>query len=213
MFNCINNSITKLSSQMKHAFTARNSHKEFLQDSLQWLETIKFTRGRLACSEGRKQCSSLLWKTLENANIKFLLTRRLNQDALENMFATIIEKGRYHTNPDARQFRAAFRQVLVDSLMLKSDGANCEDDLDSFLLSLKSLKTARVDDILTTLTTQDGTPQAVVSLTPVFGEQVEATSTKDQQIIMLHCWIHRPQCSDEVVVVPRTPQEHQPCSE
>ena len=57
--------------------------------------------------------------------------------------------------------------MLADSLTLKSDGANCKDDLHSFFVSLKSLKTARVD----------------VSLTPVFGEHLEATSTKDQQIM------------------------------
>ena len=113
--------------------------------------------GRISCIEGWKLSINgilLLWKTLENANIKFLLTRRLNQDALENVFTTTRGKGRYHTNPDARQFRAAFCQVFVDSLMLKSNGANCEDDIDLFLLSLESLKIARVGDVPTTPTTQ-----------------------------------------------------------
>ncbi|KAI0226761.1 hypothetical protein LSAT2_022800 [Lamellibrachia satsuma] len=118
---------------------------------------------RISCIEGWKLSINgiLLWKTLENANIKFLLTRRLNQDALENVFITTRGKERYHTNPDARQFRAAFCQVPVDSLMLRSDGANCEDDIDSFLLSLESLKIARVDDVLTTPTTQDQCHESV----------------------------------------------------
>ena len=93
---------------------------------------------------------SLCRKKLENANVKFLLTGRLSQDALEKLFATIRGKGRYRTNSDATQFRAVFRQVLVDSLMLKSDGPNCKDDLDSFLLSLKSMKTTSVADTTST---------------------------------------------------------------
>ena len=119
---------------------------------------------------------------MEYANIKFLLTGRLNQDALESMFATIRGKIWYHVNPNARQFRAALSQARVDSLMPKSDDANCQDDLDSFLLSLISLKTARVDDVRTTPTTQDGMPQAVGNLVNVFCEQMEATSRKDQHI-------------------------------
>ena len=71
-----------------------------------------------------------------DCNEKFLVTGRHNQDALENLFSTIRGKGRYRINPDATQFRSAFRQVLVDSLMPKRDGANGKDDLDSFLLSL-----------------------------------------------------------------------------
>ena len=65
-----------------------------------------------------------------DGNEKCIVTGRHNQDALENLFPTIRGR-RYRINPDATQFRSAFRQVLVDSLMLKSDGANGKDDLDS----------------------------------------------------------------------------------
>ena len=70
--------------QMKHALTERSSHKQFLQDSLQRLETIKFAGRILPCVDGWKLAINavlLLWEKLENANVKFLLTGRLNEDA------------------------------------------------------------------------------------------------------------------------------------
>ena len=38
-------------------------------------------------------------------NIKFLLTNRLNQDCIENLFAAIRSKGGHLNNPDPQEFR------------------------------------------------------------------------------------------------------------
>ena len=57
-------------------------------------------------------CLLQLWSTLHNdSGFKFLLTSRLNQDCVENLFSVIRAKGAGCDNPDARQFRAAFSQV------------------------------------------------------------------------------------------------------
>ena len=54
-----------------------------------------------------------LWQTLHTQyNVKFLLTSRLNQDCVENLFSVIRAKGGPRDNPDAGQFRAAFAQVI-----------------------------------------------------------------------------------------------------
>ena len=42
-------------------------------------------------------------------------------------------------NPDARQFRAAFRQVMVHMVMIPSKGGNCEEDVDKFICTLKNI--------------------------------------------------------------------------
>ena len=49
-----------------------------------------------------------LWKDLQNSGFKYLLTNRLNQDCLENVFSILRSKGRFRDNPDPQQFRAAF---------------------------------------------------------------------------------------------------------
>ncbi len=84
-------------------------------------------------------CLLMLWKKLHTLGVSFLLTNRLNQDCIENMFSVIRGKGGHRDNPDAVQFRCAFRQVMVDAIMVGGSSANCEEDVDSFLLNLSSL--------------------------------------------------------------------------
>ena len=63
----------------------------------------------------------------------FLLTNRLNQDPLENMFSIIRQKNGYTKNPSARMFRSCFANICSFSLMKASDECNCELDEDEFL--------------------------------------------------------------------------------
>ena len=74
----------------------------------------------------------------------FLLTSRLNQDCVENMFSVIRSKDGNRNNPDPQQFRAAFCQVVVDQLLKPSDFGNCKDDLDSLLLSLSHMASQKM---------------------------------------------------------------------
>ena len=67
---------------------------------------------------------------------RFLMTRRLNQDALENFFAIIRGKNGFMDNPDPRQFRAAYRACVMDRLHHLSPGSNCEEDGDSLLIQV-----------------------------------------------------------------------------
>ena len=51
----------------------------------------------------------------------------------------------HRNNPDPAQFRQAFRQVMVDAILVPSPKANCEEDVDSFLLNLKNFSHAEAD--------------------------------------------------------------------
>ena len=69
---------------------------------------------------------------------------------MENLFSIIRSKGGKRDNPDAREFRAAFRQVAFDQLLIPSKASNCDQDIDSILLSIgtignKSVKSAKVN--------------------------------------------------------------------
>ena len=47
--------------------------------------------------------------------------------------------GGHRDNPDAIQFRAAYRQVVVDLLFFPAKNKNCLEDLDTTILRLSNL--------------------------------------------------------------------------
>ena len=81
-----------------------------------------------------------LWKDLQNSEFKYLLTNRLNQDCLENLFLILRSKGRFTDNPDPQQFRAAFRHAIIDKLFVLRTSANCVLDADKILLDFSNVK-------------------------------------------------------------------------
>ena len=58
---------------------------------------------------------------------------------VENLFSIIRANGAQRDNPDTGQFRAAFRQVMVDMVMIPSKGENCEEDVDKFICTLENI--------------------------------------------------------------------------
>ena len=65
-----------------------------------------------------------------HGKMKYILTNRMNQDCIENLFSVIRGKGIHADNPNVCEFRAALRQVMVDSMFAFSDKKNCQDDVD-----------------------------------------------------------------------------------
>ncbi|KAI4468165.1 thap domain-containing protein 9 [Holotrichia oblita] len=53
-----------------------------------------------------------LWELMKNKGMKYLCTRRLNQDALENFFGTIRQQGGNCLNPTPIQFARAFKKLF-----------------------------------------------------------------------------------------------------
>ena len=66
-------------------------------------------------------------------NFKFLLTRRLNTDAIENFFGAIRQQGGNRDNPTPVPFCRAFRKLFFHSFLGSSTG-NCDCDLDTLLV-------------------------------------------------------------------------------
>ncbi|GFR82706.1 transposable element P transposase-like Protein [Elysia marginata] len=145
LFNCFNSSSLTSKNVIGHGITASSTHASFLEQSLEWLSQVQCnnTSQSLPCLEGWRlsiSCLLKLWKDLrENLGFRYLLTDRLNQDCLENLFAVIRSKGGNRFNPEAYEFKAALRQCMVDSVMTSSERQNCKEDLDSFLFSLENL--------------------------------------------------------------------------
>lgn len=68
-----------------------------------------------------------------SGGVKYLLTSRLNQDALENLFAIFRLKAGYNKNPSARVLRTIFRSQLVNAIIKTSEKKNCVEDEDIFI--------------------------------------------------------------------------------
>ncbi|CAH1731462.1 unnamed protein product [Aphis gossypii] len=64
----------------------------------------------------------------------FLLTNRLCQDALENLFSIFRQRCGYNRNPTSKSFRCGFASICSFCLLnCASEKSNCEDDEDNFL--------------------------------------------------------------------------------
>ena len=143
IFNVFNSNSLKFRQKFRHAIQKESGHVQFLKDALTFLDTIELpSRRKLPCLNGWKiSINSLLslWADMNtNHGFKFLLTNRLNQDCLENMFSIVRSRRGHGDNPDPHQFLAAFRQIVVDKLLLPSEASNCQADIDNVLLDLSS---------------------------------------------------------------------------
>lgn len=74
-----------------------------------------------------------LWQDLKNKNVKHVLTRRFNQDCLENYFGKVRNACGNARNPTPIQFSRAFKKLFALQYFEQSEGANCLDDFDEIL--------------------------------------------------------------------------------
>ena len=148
LFNVFNSANLNDAHKLRRPIKHDSDHVEFLKETLQWLQCVKplnpgRSRSTLPCLEGWKlsvSCLLSLWNHLcYECGVDFLLTRKLNQDCLENFFSTIRGRGGHRDNPDAVQFLAEYRAMAVDALFQTSKQSNCAQDMDSFLLKLGNL--------------------------------------------------------------------------
>ncbi len=72
-------------------------------------------------------------------DFKFLLTRRLNTDPIENLFGAIRQQGGNSDNPTTVQFCRSFRKLFFSSFLDSSTG-NCDRDLDTLLAEFSNDK-------------------------------------------------------------------------
>ncbi|KAH9382056.1 hypothetical protein HPB48_008530 [Haemaphysalis longicornis] len=93
---------------------------------------------------------SRAWDDLsKNHNFLYLLTRRLQQDPLENMFGHLRQKHGCNTNPNVAQFISGLKHICIRKLFkLSEDKGNVEDDRPELLheVSPFSLSSASLAD-------------------------------------------------------------------
>ena len=86
-----------------------------------------------------------VWEYLKTQqNFKFILTNRLTQDHVLKIYSVLLE-GRegFQDNPDASQFKEAFKYVVADKLFVQSGKSNCKIDNDKILLDISNVAMAK----------------------------------------------------------------------
>ena len=149
LFNVFNGTLISSSAKYRHPITLDSSHHQFLDTALNWLENLRYAlkpsklmhAKNLPCMSGWIHNIIALKQFLPTIlgvepGVEYIVTNRLNQDAIENLFSVIRGKGSHHDNPDPQQFRYRLRQVMVDKILIPSKVSNCQDDVDSFLVNL-----------------------------------------------------------------------------
>ncbi|XP_030746849.1 uncharacterized protein LOC115875516 [Sitophilus oryzae] len=69
-----------------------------------------------------------LWEICRELGFKFLRTRSLNQDPLENLFASIRNLGAQNTTPNPYQLISCFKTSILNNLITPTCNRNCEKD-------------------------------------------------------------------------------------
>ena len=125
LFNAFNSSSIKHTAPMRHAVTGVSGHMRVFDTALQKLSFIRSKYNNiLPCVDGWIQNINALRLLWFECQLQFLFTARLNQDCIENLFSQVRGKGAHRDNPNPQQFRAAFRDLLVDALVAQSKGSN-----------------------------------------------------------------------------------------
>lgn len=158
LFDCLNSKTATASTpgKMNYALSATSEHLAFLREAIKWISCWRFDsprqphtiRGWLVTI----QAALMLWEDLhKNFNFTCLLTRRLQQDSLENLFGTLRQKHGCNEHPNVFQFIAALKHVFVGKLSNLSSRGNCEV-VDSHLLARLSVGEPRAQQAVVTET-------------------------------------------------------------
>ena len=147
LFDSFNSRKLRETKTYRAAATPSSVHVSFWKDCIEWIKKWKVKDGstdKIACFQG--------WVTTITAVVQlfnelttgdqfsFLLTNRLNQDCLENLFSILRSRGGHRDNPTANEFRAALKQVMCSKMMAPLGNQNWESDSDSFLDLTASFK-------------------------------------------------------------------------
>lgn len=123
----------------KQAILPRNLEKiyQLIENGIQYIKNLKFADNTLVINSQRKigflgfiicleslknLCSDLLQQ--DPPKMSFICTYKLSQDHVELFFGAVRSMGGFNNNPSAKQFRAAYKKLLVHAEFKAAEG-NC----------------------------------------------------------------------------------------
>lgn len=131
--------------KMRFAMAPSTRHREVLESAVQRISQWKFvgcTRQPPTVTGWQVTIRAVLalWDDLQqNLGFECLLTRRLNQDPLENLFGQLRQMQGCNETPNAFQFVAGLKHTLAGRLLKLPTRGNCEADTAVLLNELKRM--------------------------------------------------------------------------
>ena len=146
------------------------------QEVLTWKVTDKGAPSRPPCFDGFVQAINVALLLREElvmtGRVKFLLTGRMNQDSIENLFSQIRSKGGHRYNPSSKDFRYAYRNLSCQMLLVPVPSANCSSSTEPLLSTLMRMPTAVVTEADTCVPSQSVAHVASQFVAPVASQSV-----------------------------------------
>lgn len=79
--------------------------------------------------------------------INYLITYKINQDHIETTFSAIKSRLGYNNNPTCKQFKAAYKRILIHNEIVGSEFGNCSKLDNTKMLTVDScLKEKQIND-------------------------------------------------------------------
>ena len=139
----------------RRTVTKNSIHHQFFKEMIEFIQFIKVINpatqeddtNNLKCLDSF--CITIngvqsLWEMLSPENFQFLLTRRLNQDPLENFFGSIRQPGGNADNATPLQFTRTFKKLFYDNFLITISTGNCTADFDSIPKSKKTSSSKKI---------------------------------------------------------------------
>ena len=159
VFDCVNCSTLHSTKNLKCPLNDTSPNKKFMKEAIIFIKKLKVfngneeVTGRIKCLKGWAITLSAIlaiWDHLKaNHAFKYILTRRLNTDPIENFFGTIRQQGGNNDNPTPVQFVSAFRKLFFSSFLTSSAG-NCAADFDDLIAQCTENKESSTSVLATT---------------------------------------------------------------
>lgn len=139
LFDCLNAKSANDRNPLRRGISNSSNAQKIIEDSLGWVNTWEYADNKRVLPPSiiglRLSLNSinLLAQDLLQGGQLYLLTSRLNQDAIENLFGTLRRRSGNNNNPSSMQFRHNLQYCIIAGLMSSPKGSNCIDDGDSAL--------------------------------------------------------------------------------
>lgn len=146
IFDCMNSGSLYDRNAYKSALKMKNLVYNYIEDFIEYVKNIRLVKKTkvywIAGLEQTLRATLMMAEQMfnENEGIDFVLTKRLNQDIIENLFSQIRAKGGNTKNPSVHELNFLISKIMTTNLYCFSKFANCSNDEEQ-MISLTSLMT------------------------------------------------------------------------
>ena len=136
LFDALNSKFLNHSNIFNSALKLDNPPVKHLEFMLYYLSRVDISgqihwkQGLIQTIRGVLLMSDLLKSTI---SAKFLLTSRLNQDVIENLFSLIRSHGGNNSNPSVYEVNYTIAKIMTMRIIFATRNSNCDNDDDEFV--------------------------------------------------------------------------------